>query len=113
MRPLNTAYVLVGLIAALMVLSCGQEVVEEEMSPAVDTAPQTQLVDGKYQVDPFWPQELPEKWLRGQVIGVAVDSREHIWVLHRPRSLSARERGAADEPPTSECCVSFPLFLPE
>lgn len=111
MRPLNTAYVLVGLIAALMVLSCGQQVVEEEMSPAVDTAPQTQLVDGKYQVDPFWPQELPEKWLLGQVIGVAVDSRDHIWVLHRPRSLSARERGAADEPPTSECCVPAPAVI--
>ena len=72
MRRLNTAYVLVGFIVALIALSCGQQVVEEATSPAIEPA-QAQLVDGQYQVDPFWPQELPEKWLLGQVIGVAVD----------------------------------------
>ena len=111
MRRLNTACVLVGLIVTLMALSCGQQVVEEAMRPNIDTSPQSQLIDGKYQVDPFWPQDLPEKWLLGQVIGVAVDSRGHIWVLHRPGSLSARERGAADEPPTSECCVPAPAVI--
>ena len=111
MRRLNTACVLVGLIVTLMALSCGQQVVEEAMRPNIDTSPQSQLIDGKYQVDPFWPQDLPEKWLLGQVIGVAVDSRDHIWVLHRPGSLSARERGAADEPPTSECCVPAPAVI--
>jgi DNA-binding beta-propeller fold protein YncE len=110
MRRLNTAYVLVGFIVALIALSCGQQVVEEATSPAIDPT-QAQLVDGQYQVDPFWPQELPEKWLLGQVIGVAVDSRDHIWVLHRPGSLSTRERGAADEPPTSECCVPAPAVI--
>ena len=63
------------------------------------------------EVDPFWPKPLPNKWLLGHVIGVAVDSRDHIWVLHRPRSLTDSERGAAVDPPTSECCVPAPAVI--
>ena len=51
-------------------------------------------VSATFQVDPFWPKALPNNWLLGHVIGVAVDSRDHIWVLHRPRSLSDSKRGA-------------------
>ena len=41
-----------------------------------------------YQVDPFWPQ-IPEQWTLGQVAGVAVDSRDHVWIIQRPWSLSS------------------------
>ena len=68
-------------------------------------------VRATFQVDPFWPKALPNNWLLGHVIGVAVDSRDHIWVLHRPRSLSDSERGAEFDPPTSECCVAAPSVL--
>ena len=38
----------------------------------------------RYQVDPFWPLELPNNWIIGQVGGLAVDREDHIWVLQRP-----------------------------
>jgi len=38
----------------------------------------------QYRVDPFWPQALPENWILGEVSGVAVDSRDHVWIVHRP-----------------------------
>src|SRR5260370_27653345 len=38
----------------------------------------------KYRVDPFWPQELPNNWIVGQIGGLAVDREDHIWVLQRP-----------------------------
>lgn len=35
--------------------------------------------------DPSWPKPLPDGWVFGEVSGVAVDSRDHVWTLHRPR----------------------------
>ena len=63
------------------------------------------------QVDPFWPKPLPNNWLLGQVAGVAVDSRDHVWIVQRPRSLSERELGAAQNPPLGLCCVAAPAVL--
>lgn len=62
-------------------------------------------------VDPFWPKPLPNNWLLGQVSGVAVDKRGHVWIVHRPRSLSERELGAQQSPPISKCCVAAPPVL--
>ena len=36
-----------------------------------------------YQVDPLWPKPLPNNWLFGSVVGLSVDSRDHVWVVHR------------------------------
>jgi DNA-binding beta-propeller fold protein YncE len=64
-----------------------------------------------FQVDPFWPKPLPSNWILGQVSGVAVDKRDHIWIVQRPRSLSDREAGAAQTPPYSKCCYAAPPVL--
>jgi len=45
----------------------------------------------KYTVDPFWPKPLPNHWLVGAVAGVAVDSRDHVWITHRPSTLQPNE----------------------
>ncbi len=62
-------------------------------------------------VDPFWPKPLPNNWIIGQVAGVHVDSDDNIWIVHRPRSLSARERGAEQTPPIAKCCFAAPPVL--
>ena len=36
-----------------------------------------------FEVDPFWPQPLPNKWILGRTIGIAVDDRDHLFVVHR------------------------------
>ncbi len=43
--------------------------------------------------DPAWPQPLPNNWVIGDVGGIAVDTKDHIWVLHRPRSVSSTDSG--------------------
>ena len=59
-----------------------------------------------FEVDPFWPKPLPNNWVIGSTIGVGVDSRDHVYIVHRDASLNARtEIGAAQTPPTGECCV--------
>jgi hypothetical protein len=65
----------------------------------------------KYRVDPFWPQELPNKWIIGQIGGIAVAPDDHIWVLQRPASNTVDELGAAQTPPRSECCFAAPPVL--
>ncbi len=67
-----------------------------------------------FQVDPYWPKPLPNHWLFGSITGVAVDARNHVWVVHRgAASLNARtEIGLAASPPTAEtCCLPAPFVL--
>ncbi len=45
-----------------------------------------------FQVDPYWPKPLPNEWLVGNVVGVAVDSHDNVWVTHRPRSQAGAEK---------------------
>jgi hypothetical protein len=65
----------------------------------------------RYQVDPFWPQELPNNWIIGQIGGLAVDQEDHIWVLQRPASDTLDEIGASLTPPRSQCCFPAPPVL--
>jgi hypothetical protein len=65
----------------------------------------------RFEVDPWWPKPLPNNWILGQVSGIAVDARDHVWVLHRPLTLTAREAGAVQTPPLSQCCVPAPPVL--
>ena len=61
--------------------------------------------------DPLWSQALPNKWVTGQVGGVAVDSHDNLWVFHRPATIADGEKGASLNPPKSECCVPAPPVL--
>jgi DNA-binding beta-propeller fold protein YncE len=74
----------------------------------------------RFEVDPMWPKPLPNHWLLGNVIGVGVDSNDHIWIVHRQQSLEAMENYAAANPPgpkrqmgvvESECCQPAPPVL--
>ena len=64
-----------------------------------------------YKVDAAWPKELPNNWIMGEVGVIAVDRQDHIWVLQRPGSNTKDDLGAAQNPPTAECCISAPPVL--
>src|SRR5688500_2159379 len=80
---------------------------------AAMVAAQTQVVQApKFQVDPLWPKPLPNHWLLGSAVGVAVDSRDHVFVVNLPESFNTRtEISAATDPPTGECCFPAPAVL--
>jgi DNA-binding beta-propeller fold protein YncE len=65
----------------------------------------------KFKVDPYWPKELPNNWIMGQVGGMAVDRHDHIWVLQRPGTDTPDELGASLTPPRSQCCMATPPVL--
>ncbi|MCG8503335.1 MAG: hypothetical protein MI755_01905 [Sphingomonadales bacterium] len=63
----------------------------------------------RFEVDAGWQPRLPDGWLLGEVSGIAVDARDHLWVLHRTAGLTAKERGA--ESGRSHCCIAAPPVL--
>lgn len=65
----------------------------------------------RFIVDPAWPKPLPGDWMLGQVSGVAVDRQDHVWVIHRPATLTTSEAGAAHGPAVPECCTPAPPVL--
>jgi DNA-binding beta-propeller fold protein YncE len=47
-----------------------------------------------FQVDPVWPK-LPNGWVLGIVSSVATDKRDHVWILHRPRTVQEAQKTKA------------------
>jgi len=37
----------------------------------------------KFEVDPYWPKPLPERWVTGEIGGVCIDSQDHVFVVQR------------------------------
>jgi DNA-binding beta-propeller fold protein YncE len=74
----------------------------------------------RFEVDVMWPKPLPNHWVIGNTIGVSVDDKDHIWIIHRQGSLEAMENYAVANPPgpkrqagviEAECCAPAPPVL--
>ncbi|MEP7002522.1 MAG: hypothetical protein ABI969_18670, partial [bacterium] len=98
---------LAGLATAVVVaLGIGQA--------ALQAATEVQAVKApRFEVDPYWPKPLPNHWVLGSTIGLGIDSRDHVFIIHRGDStLNQRtEVGADANPPIGECCRSAPPIL--
>lgn len=44
-----------------------------------------------FEIDKTWPK-IPAKYKLGDASSIAVDAQDHIWVLHRPRTLPKEQR---------------------
>ena len=64
-----------------------------------------------FEVDPLWPKPLPEQWVLGSTIGVSVDARDHVWIIHRPQTVEDNFKAAAFKPPLGKCCLPAPPVL--
>jgi DNA-binding beta-propeller fold protein YncE len=95
--------ILVAVVAALGIGSALLDRVAKVNAAAVQ-AP-------RFEVDPMWPKPLPNHWVVGNVIGVSVDSNDHIWIVHRGAALERMETYAAQNPPAAECCSPAPPVL--
>jgi len=96
----------VSFITAIIVLAAAQSAVR---ASAEDQTIEVPL----FEVDPLWPKPLPNHWVLGSTIGVGIDSRDHVYIIHRGLStLNERtEAGSATNPPTGECCAPAPPIL--
>jgi hypothetical protein len=62
-----------------------------------------------FEPDPSWPKPLPNNWMIGQVSGTAVDARDHVWILHRPRTLDEHDKYGALK--KGDCCIPAPPVI--
>ena len=53
-----------------------------------------------FEVDAAWPKPLPNKWAVGPVSGIATDTRDHIWIIHRGETV--KQAGGVPAPPVIE-----------
>jgi DNA-binding beta-propeller fold protein YncE len=99
-----------GFLALLIALGVAQVVLDTKAAAEAQSAVQAP----RFEVDPFWPKPLPNHWVLGNGVGVAVDPRDHVFIVHRgAASLNERtEIGLATSPPTAEhCCLPAPPIL--
>jgi DNA-binding beta-propeller fold protein YncE len=116
-RPITGPIALLSLAAAAALLAaCGPpadpsaDAADPESSAAADEP--TGPLAPRFEVDPFWPKPLPNHWLLGSTIGVSVDSRDHVWIIHRAQSLNLEtEASAGKNNPAGECCMIAPPVI--
>ena len=98
---------LLTLLGACSADSGGGTVSAQSMTAAVIDAGETP----QYEVDASWPKPLPNDWILGQVSGIAVDAQDNIWIVQRPRTLTAHEAGLVQNPPATDCCRPAPSVM--
>jgi DNA-binding beta-propeller fold protein YncE len=109
MNQKRTVLLGTGLVASIVALACASEALDDLNAQAAGADGMAPM----FEVDPFWPKPLPNHWILGSAVGVGVDSRDHVYIIHRgAMSLNERtEMGAATDPPTGECCSPAPYIL--
>jgi hypothetical protein len=96
------------IIAAAMAVACAIVWASARDRPAAQNV-QVPI----FEYDPTFPKPLPETWAIGPIGGLAVDRRDHLYVVQRPGGLRTNERfsGADDTPPKADCCIPAPPVL--
>lgn len=100
LRRMTTQRRVLFWLSAVATLGVSERVVTRLAPDAAQRAP-------TYEVDPMWPK-VPKQWVLGQVAGVAVDSRDHVWIIQRPWSLGSDEIALN---PEAECCRAAPPVM--
>lgn len=93
-------------LALLIGLYLGQDKLTQTASAATSDQMAPQFV-----VDPYWPQPLPNKWLLGRTIGIAVDERDHLYVVHRDQDSMFMNQELGLDLGRAECCTAAPPIL--
>ena len=71
----------------------------KERAAGADTVPR---ITTKFHVDPWWPKPMPNDWVFGSLIGVCVDSKEHVFVVQEVNEAAAPWQGNKYGPPVLE-----------
>lgn len=99
-------YVAGAFISALVALGVAQSLVGK----VAQAQARNNVMAPRFEVDPFWPKPLPNHWLLGNSIGLFVDDKDNVWMVHRGvANLNRDENGIANK--IAECCAPAPPVL--
>jgi len=79
MKRSRNFYVGVSIAVVVAVLAVAQYALQTVASAQGNGGTQA----GIYEVDRMWPKPLPNNWVLGSTVGLAVDARDHVFVVHR------------------------------
>ncbi|MCC7243870.1 MAG: hypothetical protein IT180_18255 [Acidobacteria bacterium] len=100
---------LISLAGLALVAGLGLTQVWIERTAAAQSRPGVQAP--RFEVDPLWPKPLPNHWVLGNAVGVWVDERDHVWIVHRSSAtLDNNEKGLELES-ADYCCAGAPPVL--
>ena len=102
-RSFAIAAAFLGLLVALVA-------VDRSLQQTAIAQAQTAAQAPRFEVDPYWPKPLPNHWLLGQAIGVWVDARDQVWIVHRSSGTLANNEKAL-ELKEGDCCQGAPPVL--
>jgi DNA-binding beta-propeller fold protein YncE len=92
--------------AAIGALGIGQSVLQGA-TEAMQTVPAP-----RFEVDPVWPKPLPNHWVLGNVIGIGIDSRDHVFIVHRDDTADRlNANGVANGTMPDVCCTAAPPVI--
>jgi hypothetical protein len=100
----RTIYTGAVIAAVASFLGVGSMVMNKRAQAAGVMAP-------RFEVDPLWPKPLPNHWVIGQTIGLDVDSRDNVWIIHRPGSFDSSGKETYAMTDSARCCVAAPDVL--
>ena len=100
------------LIGAMLLSAIGAlGIAQHVLGNLAEAQSRSALQAPRFEVDPLWPKPLPNNWVLGQAIGLDVDERDHVWIVHRANLLGANEAAADQKPPIASCCSAAPPVL--
>ena len=85
----------VAVVALLAVLGIGQHLLEKEALAQTNG----KVMVPKFEVDPFWPKPMPNNWVFGQTIGLGIDEKDQVWIIHRGNDPGNLDRTELAFPP--------------
>ena len=56
----------------------------------------------KFEVDPYWPKPLPDRWVIASVGGECVDAQDHVFTVNRDNLTPLEQKTATLAPPVTE-----------
>ena len=107
MTKTTRIYTILGTAAVLFAaLQLGQTQLNQAASAASSDRLAPLMV-----VDPFWPQPLPNRWILGSTIGVAVDPQDHVYIVHRDQDNNFAGQEIGLDNGIAVCCTAAPPII--
>jgi sugar lactone lactonase YvrE len=107
--PSNACSAAAILALVLATSACAADPGEESANAATPAGASSNGVP-RFEYDPKWPKlPLPNQWILGEIGGIGVDGKGHIWVIQRPWTVADREIAAVTG--QADCCRPAPPVI--